>query len=171
MNTPEKKYSEEQSQNIVSVMKLFARRSLKEFPIQSVTSWMAPDLISIERGTIKMSLTVRPEMTNPAGFFHGGMQCALMDDAMGWVCATLGYDRAHLSINLTADYLGTAKAGDIVTVESEVYREGGTLLYTIAEIKKDQTVIARGQSNLFISNQKVDYKSFIGLLKHTKSAE
>ena len=32
-------------------------------------------------------------MANPTGLLHGGMQCALMDDTIGMMTATLGFKR------------------------------------------------------------------------------
>ena len=81
---------------------------------------MAGTLIEVERGVIEMSIVVRPEMTNPAGYLHGGTQCAMLDDAMGTACATLGYETAFLSTNLNIDYLGTAISGDTVIVPAVV---------------------------------------------------
>jgi acyl-coenzyme A thioesterase PaaI-like protein len=85
----------------------------------------------------------------------------MLDDAMGTACATLGYETAFLSTNLNIDYLGTAASGDTVTVRAYVYREGKTLMHVVGEIKKDGAVIAKGQSNVFISGQPADYVNFM----------
>ncbi len=156
-----KEYSVELSEKVVKLMKLFLGKSLGAFPVQCVTKWMEGTLLEVERGVIAMSIKVRPEMTNPAGYLHGGTQGAMLDDAMGTACATLGYETAFLSTNLNIDYLGTAKAGDVVTVRAYVYREGNSLMHAVGEIKKDGVVIAKGQSNVFISNQPADYVNFI----------
>jgi acyl-CoA thioesterase len=156
-----KDYSVELSQKVVGLMKLFMGKSLGNFPIQCVTKWMEGTLLEVERGVVAMSIKVRPEMTNPAGYLHGGTQSAMLDDAMGTACATLGYETAFLSTNLNIDYLGTAASGDTVTVKASVFREGNSLMHVVGEIKKDDTVIAKGQSNVFISNQPADYVNFM----------
>ena len=156
-----KGYSEELSQKVVKLMKMFLGKNLGNFPIQCLTKWMDGTLLEVERGVIAMSIIIRSEMTNPAGYLHGGTQAAMLDDAMGTACATLGYERAFLSTNLNVDYLGTAAKGDTVTVRAYVYREGKTLMHIVGEIKKDDVVIARGQSNVFISNQPADYVNFM----------
>ena len=156
-----KEYSVELSDKIVRLMKLFKGKSLENFPVPCVTKWMGGVLLEADRGIIAMDITVRPEMTNPAGYLHGGVQSAMLDDAMGTACATLGYETAFLSTNLSVDYLGTAAAGDTVTVRALVYREGNSLMHVVGEITKDGAVIAKGQSNVFISNQPADYVNFI----------
>ncbi len=154
-------YSEELSQQVVSMMKLFIGKKLGNFPVPCLTRWMDGTLLEAERGVFAMSVIVRPDMTNPAGFLHGGTQGAMLDDSMGHACATLGYKTAFFSTNLNIDYLGTAKAGDTVTVKASVYREGNSLMHVVGEIWKGDAIIAKGQSNVYISNQPVDYGSFI----------
>lgn len=156
-----KEYSVELSQKVVKLMKMFLDKSLGNFPVQCVSKWMEGTLLEVERGVIAMSIKVRPEMTNPAGYLHGGIQSAMLDDAMGTACATLGYETAFLSTNFNIDYLGTAASGDTVTVRAYVYREGNSLMHVVGEIKKDDSIIAKGQSNVFISNQPADYVNFI----------
>ncbi len=155
--TSGKGYSVALSQKVVNLMKMFLGKSLGNFPVQCVSRWMEGTLLEAERGVIAMSIKVRPEMTNPAGYLHGGIQSAMLDDAMGTACATLGYETAFLSTNFNIDYLGTATAGDTVNVRAYVYREGNTLMHVVGEIKKDDVVIAKGQSNVFISDMPVDY--------------
>lgn len=164
-NLSVKGYSEELSQQVVAMMKLFTGKRLGNFPVPCLTKWMDGILLEVERGLFSMSVKVRPEMTNPAGFLHGGTQGAMLDDAMGHACATLGYKTAFFSTNLNIDYLGTAKAGEIVIVRASVYREGNSLMHVTGDIKKNDTIIAKGQSNVYISNQPLDYNSFVNSFK------
>lgn len=152
-----KNYSVELSQKIVGLMKLFLGKSLGDFPAPCVMKWMNGTLLEVERGVIAMSILVRPEMANPAGSLHGGIQGAMLDDAMGTACATLGYETTFLSTNLNVDYLGTAAVGDTVVVRAHIYREGRTLMHAVGEIRKDDVVIAKGQSNVYISNIPAGY--------------
>lgn len=143
------------------MMKLFLGKSLAGFPVPCLTKWLGGTLVEAERGSIAMEITTRSEMTNPSGYLHGGIQCAMLDDAMGTACATLGYTRQFLSTNLTVDYLGTARAGEKVVVRGYIYREGNSLMHAVGEITKDGVVIAKAQSNLFISNIPVDFSGFV----------
>lgn len=162
MEQVKKTYSEELSSKITGMMKLFIGKNLKDFPVPCLTSWIGGTLIGVERGMFSVEINVTREMTNPAGYFHGGIQSALLDDAMGYSCATLGYDKQFLSTNFTIDYLGTARAGDTVKVKAWIYREGKTILHAVGEITKDDTTIAKAQSNLFISGYPVDLSLFRG---------
>ena len=151
MEKRKKAYSEELSERIIKLMQYFIGRDMKEFPLPCLSKWMGGTITSVERGIYATEITVTREMTNPAGYFHGGFQSALLDDAMGYACATLGYEKQFLSTNFSIDYLGTAHAGEIVQVKAWIYREGKTVLHAVGEIIKNKKVIAKAQSNLFIS--------------------
>ena len=160
MEKSTKGYSGELSAKAVKMMKFFIGKNLRDFPITCLTKLLGGTLIEVERGIYAFEISVTKELTNPAGYFHGGIQSALLDDAMGYSCATLGYERQFLSTNFAIDYLGTARAGDIVKVKAWIYREGKTVLHAVGEITKGDTVIAKAQSNLFISNFPVDLSIF-----------
>lgn len=162
MGQGNREYSAELSEKVVGMMKLFKGKDLADFPIPCLTKWIGGSLVNVERGVIEIEITATREMTNPAGFLHGGTQCAMIDDAMGWACATLGYEHQFLSTNLSVDYLGFARAGEKVRVRASIYREGKTLLHAVGEIKKDGAVIAKAQSNVYITGRLVDYKGSIG---------
>lgn len=151
-----KKYSEEYSQQVINMMKMFIGRDIKDFPIPCFSKWIGGTLIDVQRGAITIEVSITQEMTNPGGAFHGGVQCALIDDAMGWACATLGYETQFLSTNLNVDYLGTARAGDTVRVKCYVYREGSSMIHAVGEITKTGTVISKGQSNIFITDRSIN---------------
>ena len=155
MSEQKKRYSEEQSQKMTAMMKSFIGKNLNEFPIPCMTKWIGVTMADADRGSITFEVKITREMTNPGGAFHGGMQCALIDDAMGWACATLGYETQFLSTNLNVDYLGTAKEGDTVFVKCWIYREGSTLLHAVGEITKNGNVIAKAQSNIYISSRPI----------------
>lgn len=162
MEKANKAYSQELSDKILKIIKYFTGKDLKEFPIPCLSRWMGGTIIEVERGLYATEIKVTRDMTNPAGYFHGGFQCALLDDAMGYACATLGYEKQFLSTNFNIDYLGTAHAGDTVKVKAYIYREGKTILHAVGEITKGDKVIAKAQSNLFISNFPVDLSVFSG---------
>lgn len=162
MKKEKKQYSAELSEKVIGMMNLFKGKDLSGFPITCLTKWIGGTLIEADRGAIEVEITATKEMTNPAGFLHGGIQCAMIDDAMGWACATLGYSQQFLSTNLNVDYLGFAREGDTVRVRAYIYREGSTMLHAVGEIKKDSVVIAKAQSNIYITGREVDYNSIVG---------
>ena len=100
-----------------------------------------------------MEFTVRPEMANPAGLLHGGMQCAMIDEVIGMTAATLGRDGFYVSLDLHVDYLEKAKVGDQVTAKSRILRKGQQILHAQCDLfDAGGKLISRGSSNLFKSS-------------------
>ena len=96
-----------------------------------------------------LEFEVKPEMANPTGLLHGGMQCALMDDTIGMVTAKLGYEGFPISIDFHVDYLGKAKVGEKVRVMGKIIRERRNIIHAIAEIYDlEGNLISIGNSNL-----------------------
>ena len=163
-NDVRKKPNRELSEKIVGMIKALEGQRMGAFPIQSVTKWLDAKLVSIERGKVELEYTVRPEMTNPGGFLHGGIQGTMLDDAIGMICATLGYDVAALSIDMHLDFLGTSKAGDILRARAEVEREGSSVIHASAELVNPAgELVAKAQSNVLVSNQPAAYMAMLGL--------
>lgn len=160
MKEKNKNYSPELSEKTTAMMRTFLGRNMSEFPIPCMTKWIGVTLIEVERGVISFQVTATRDMTNPAGHLHGGLQCAMLDDAMGWACATLGYEQQFLTTNINVDYLGTAKSGDTIKVRAWIYREGSTMLHVIGEVTKDDRVIAKGQSNVIITKKQFKQEEF-----------
>ncbi|HSV95928.1 MAG TPA: PaaI family thioesterase [Spirochaetota bacterium] len=150
------------SETVLSVMTRFIGKNLGSMPFECVTRWLDAVLVDVGRGRIELDYTVRPEMTNPAGYLHGGIQAAMLDDAMGTVCATLGYDTALLTVNMTIDYLGTARKGDTIRAVASVFREGKNLIHLTGELSRGGEPTARAQCNVLVSGKPVDYIAGIG---------
>ena len=47
------------------------------------TRWLNGTILSVERGSITMRWVVREEAINAAEILHGGIQAAMLDEAMG----------------------------------------------------------------------------------------
>ncbi|MGJ4940166.1 PaaI family thioesterase [Bradyrhizobium sp. HKCCYLS1011] len=82
--------------------------------------------------------------TNARGLIHGGLIAALADNAMGYSCAqALGWEVSLVTINLSVDYVGNAKIGQWLAVESDVIKTGSTICFAQSLVEADDAVIAR----------------------------
>jgi len=114
-----------------------------------VTRWLDGTLKEVKKGSITAEFVVRPEMVNPVGFMHGGLQNAIIDDVIGMTAATLGKGPFCLSVNLYVNYLGKASVGDLITARSTILRKGKQMLNVQCELLDvNGGIIARGISNL-----------------------
>ncbi len=113
------------------------------------TRWLDGVLTEVEEGEVTMEFMVREEMANPVGLLHGGVENAIIDDAIGIAVLTLGQRTFFMSVNLAVDYLGRAEVGETVIARARVLRRGRRVLNAQCElVNGDGAVIARGTSNL-----------------------
>jgi uncharacterized protein (TIGR00369 family) len=143
---------------MIKLFNTFKEKNLKDFPVPPFSKWLNGKIIKAQYGLIELEFGVRPEMANPTGLLHGGMQCALMDDTIGMTTATLGYEGFPISIDFHVDYLGKVKVGENVRVIGKIIREGRIIIHAIAEIYNlDGKLISTGNSNLLKTHFIPDY--------------
>jgi uncharacterized protein (TIGR00369 family) len=91
---------------------------------------------------------------NGRGFAHGGMISALADNAMGLSCGVVLRPNGSASersaslvtINLTVDFLSSAKIGDWLEFETNFVRAGKTLCFAQAFVAADGAPCARANA-------------------------
>ncbi|MFX1277829.1 MAG: PaaI family thioesterase [Promethearchaeota archaeon] len=139
----------DRSNRLVKLFNTFKGKNLKDFPVPPFTKWLNGSIVKAEYGEIVLEFDIRSEMANPTGLLHGGMQCALMDDTIGMMTATLGYEGFPISIDFHVDYLGKVKVGEKVKVIGKMIREGRNIIHAVAEIYDiGGKLISTGNSNL-----------------------
>ena len=156
------KEKEIRSERMIKLFNMAAKSGMKigQFsgPIPAFSKWLNGKFISAKRGEVEIEFEVRPEMANPTGLLHGGMQCAMMDDTIGVMTTTLGYKGFLISIDFHVDYLGKVKVGEKVSVRGKTVREGKNIVHVIAEIyNSNGELIATGNSNLLKTKFKADF--------------
>lgn len=85
--------------------------------------------------------------TNSRGFVHGGLLSALADNAMGLSCA-VQHDAVGglVTVNLNVDFLGTARLGQWIEINSPFTKTGRTLDFAQAFVTADGAVCARANA-------------------------
>jgi len=154
----EKERIGKRSEQMIGFLKTMKARGEQLFPGSPFSSWLNGNIIDVKRGELELELVVRPEMANPTGLLHGGMQCAMMDDTIGIAGATLGYEGFLISVDFHVDYLGRVKVGERVRVKGQIVREGRRILHAMTEIHDmEGKLVATGSSNLTRTSFKPDY--------------
>jgi acyl-coenzyme A thioesterase PaaI-like protein len=73
----------------------------------------------------------------------------MLDELMGMTLITIEIDYLYVTINLHVDFLFGAKAGEIITVTSEVFRVGKKIANVEAKMyNAEGKILAKGSSNL-----------------------
>lgn len=85
--------------------------------------------------------------TNSRGLVHGGLISALADNAMGLSCARRIGDRASLvTVNLTLDFLASARIGQWLEFDTVFAKTGSTLSFAQAIVTADGEPCARANA-------------------------
>src|ERR1700761_9681859 len=85
--------------------------------------------------------------TNSRGLIHGGLIAALTDAAMGYSCAhQMGNVSSLVTIGLAVDFIGSAKVGQWLAMESDVIKTGSTVCFAQCLVTADDAVIARANA-------------------------
>jgi uncharacterized protein (TIGR00369 family) len=110
--------------------------------------WLGGILQAVEQDSIRAAYTIRTDMTNPAGMLHGGAIAAIIDDLIGMtiIVMTGAY---HVSINLSVDFLSSAREGETVICTTRIVRRGRQVIHAEAALtNSDGKLIARATTNL-----------------------
>lgn len=100
-----------------------------------------------------LGLRIAPPHTNSRGFAHGGLITALADNAMGLSCG-VGLEAAGglVTVNLGVDFLGAAKIGQWLQVETTVVKRGRSLCFAQALVSADGEPCARANATFKVVN-------------------
>ncbi len=154
------KEREERSERIVRLFKAFKGKPISEAPgpIPAFSKWLDGKIIKVKRGEIELEYDLRPEMANPTGLLHGGMQAALIDDTIGMCTATLGYKGFLITIDAQLNFLGKVEVDKAVHVKASMVREGRNIVHFFAHVSDlDGKLIATGNANLLKTKYTPDY--------------
>jgi uncharacterized protein (TIGR00369 family) len=112
-------------------------------------NWLEFTLDHIEKGTATISLTIRPEMTNPYKHIHGGMMALVIDESVGWAVLSLESKVNFTTLNLNVDFLYAIKVGERLRAVSNVIREGKKIINVECLVYDMQDrLLAKASSNL-----------------------
>ncbi len=121
-----------------------------------VARWLNGTLKAASEGSMTVEFTVREEMTNPMGILHGGMSAAMIDDVLGATVYSLGHENFFTTVNLNPDYLGSAKLGEIVTVQSNIIRKGRNIVHAECRLTNaDGKLLVKATTNMLKTDIKV----------------
>jgi acyl-coenzyme A thioesterase 13 len=132
---------------MVELFRAAAGKKLEGAP--PLTTWLDGRIVSCNPGEMEVRFATRPEMANPAGLLHGGIQAAMMDDVIGMTSTTVEEEGFMLSIDLHVNYLGKIEVGQPVLARARFVRSGRRVAHAVCELLDDQgRVVSRCDANL-----------------------
>lgn len=88
-------------------------------------------------GRVIALLPLEKQHINSKGILHGSVSATLVDWAGGMsIAAAKGLDRTGVSADIHVSYVGAAREGDTLEIESWVSKVGRNLAFTQVEIRK-----------------------------------
>ena len=148
------------SSKILDLFNAIKGQPLGKFPdpIPPFSKWLNGRIVAATRGEVEVELDVRPEMANPTGLLHGGMQAAMLDDIIGITSATLGHKGFLISIDASINFLGKVHVGESVHGKGHIIREGKNVVHATAELFDARgNIVATASSNLLITTKEPDF--------------
>jgi uncharacterized protein (TIGR00369 family) len=137
------------NEQVIAFLKQNLNRKIVDGNPNPISAWLDGTLKKAELGSISVEFEVREDQCNHAGVIHGGIISTMLDELMGMTLITVEIDHLYVTVNLHVDFLFGAKAGEIVTVTSEVYRVGKKIANVEAKMyNADGKILAKGSSNL-----------------------
>jgi uncharacterized protein (TIGR00369 family) len=113
------------------------------------------ELLEVAEGRAVIKTTVQKEWLNPLGIMHGGFLVMVMDEMMGLAGYTLNNPQGYATINLTADFLRSAREGDVLTAQGNVIRKGMQIIHAESVIENEKgEIVAKSTSNLLAISKK-----------------
>lgn len=104
------------------------------------SSWLGIEIIEVELGRCKVSMTVRKEMLNSMNKAHGGISYSLADTAFGFAANTHG--KYAVSIETSINHIEALNEGDYLTAESVIEKVNNKLGFNIVEVKRGDELVA-----------------------------
>jgi uncharacterized protein (TIGR00369 family) len=120
----------------------------KHFRSSPLTSPWEPIYSRKTNTAVIIGVHVRKAHTNARGFAHGGFISTLADNAMGLSCLMqLNPSSSLVTINLAVDFLGMAKIGQWLEIDTVFLKIGATICFAQAFVLADATVCAKANAS------------------------
>ena len=104
------------------------------------------------RGTeVSLGLRIEERHCNSRAICHGGLLATLADLALGYSALAVGNHGSFVTVNLSLDFAGSAKAGDWVESEVQVHKTGARLAFANGYLVANGVRIVRANAIFALS--------------------
>lgn len=100
------------------------------------------------------TFTPREELQGFSGVLHGGIVCALLDEAMAWALILRGH--VPVTVGLSARFHRPVRIGGEVTIIGEVVKSGAQRCLLKAEVRNESGDLAAEAEGTFLIVSKID---------------
>jgi acyl-CoA thioesterase len=83
----------------------------------AMSKWLGISIVSVNKGNVVLSMTVRQEMTNGFAIAHGGITYSLSDSCLAFSVNSYGIQ--SVSVETSISHLKQVNIGDVLTTSVE----------------------------------------------------
>jgi uncharacterized protein (TIGR00369 family) len=116
-----------------------------DFEQQQFMATIGAQLLSIEKGKVKIQCRFREDLSQQNGYFHAGVITSLIDVACGYAALSMYPERDNvLSAEFKINLMRSAKGGTIIAT-GEVLKAGNmlTICEGLVTDEKEETIYAK----------------------------
>nr|MBS0038144.1 hotdog fold thioesterase [Saprospiraceae bacterium] len=103
------------------------------------SQWLGIEIISVEKGAVELSMTVREEMTNGFDIAHGGIAFSLADSALAFSSNTHGIQ--SVTVETTTSFIKAINTGDRIHARSKEIQLSGKFGRYLIEMHNQNGVL------------------------------
>ncbi|EAS20056.1 hypothetical protein BBFL7_02456 [Flavobacteria bacterium BBFL7] len=123
----------------------------KMLSLDPYSTWLGIEILSVEIGSVKLGMTIRPVMLNSMGKAHGGITYSLADTAFGFSSNTHG--KFAVSIETSINHIEALVEGDYITAECTLDKTKTKVGFNIVEVKKGDELVALFKGVVYRTNK------------------
>ena len=109
-------------------------------------------IIERNEDTCKIGLRYRKDLTNPHGYFHGGVIAAIIDVAAVHALRTIFPQGPFFTVNLDVRYKQLAASGEIIAEARSRYLKGKFFETEVKVVNSQNELIAQARVKSFLPN-------------------
>ena len=114
------------------------------------SQWLGIQVLHVQEGYSKISMTMRAEMINGFGIVHGGIPFSFADSAFAFACNNR--NKLSVALDTSMNFLKPVMVGDVLIAEAKELHNGkSTGLYHITITNQDEKVVAVFKGTCFRS--------------------
>ena len=109
------------------------------------SQWLGIQVLTVEEGSAKIRMTLRPEMLNGFGVIHGGVMFSLADSAFAFACNNR--NNLSMALDTSITFTKSTRPGEVLTAEAKELHNGrstGLYLATVTNQEGEQVALFKG---------------------------
>lgn len=129
---------------------------LESFKKQGFMQHLGIEIISIQKGLVKLSCKKKNELLQQNGFFHAGVLTSIADAACGYAAlTTMPKGSDVLSVEFKTNLMKPANANTLIAI-GNVIKSGRTLVFCEAKLtdETEETIFATFQGTMICKQPK-----------------